>query len=131
MSVRIAVAIVQNKRGQFLLVRRRYKEGSLHWQFPSGRIEPGENSLHAAERETMEETGVRCHATTALGKRVHPDTGVITEYWLCSYESGKEFVRDSDELDDIRWMSGAESIAAISSDLFPSVRDVLSRKNPL
>lgn len=37
-----------------LLVLRAYK----NWDFPKGMIEPGENELDAAKRETAEETGI-------------------------------------------------------------------------
>ena len=38
---KIAVAIVVSD-GRVLMVRRRQKEGALHWQFPSGSVETGE-----------------------------------------------------------------------------------------
>jgi phosphatase NudJ len=50
-------AVVVVRRGdQFLLVHER-KHGQL-WYFPAGRVEPGETLVAAAERETLEETGV-------------------------------------------------------------------------
>jgi 8-oxo-dGTP pyrophosphatase MutT (NUDIX family) len=51
-----AAVIVQNRR--VLLVRRRVAESSLSWQFPAGKIRPGESAEDAAVRETLEETGL-------------------------------------------------------------------------
>lgn len=50
-----AMAIVRLGR-RFLLVRER-KHGQL-WYFPAGRAAPGESFAQAAERETLEESGV-------------------------------------------------------------------------
>ncbi len=50
--------IVTNKRGQFLLGKRKngYKAG--YFGFPGGRVEVGENVLDCAKREILEETGI-------------------------------------------------------------------------
>ena len=44
----------RTERGVRLLVLRAYK----NWDFPKGRMEPGESELDAAKRETAEETGL-------------------------------------------------------------------------
>lgn len=50
-------AVVVVRRGdQFLIVHER-KHGQL-WYLPAGRVEPGETFVAAAQRETLEETGV-------------------------------------------------------------------------
>ena len=49
-----AVVFRRTDRGVRLLVLRAYK----NWDFPKGMIEPGENELDAAKRETAEETGL-------------------------------------------------------------------------
>ncbi|MCW8132883.1 MAG: NUDIX hydrolase [Planctomycetota bacterium] len=51
-----SVLVVVRKDGQYLLVRER-KRGH-GWYLPGGRVEPGENLIEAAIRETLEETGV-------------------------------------------------------------------------
>jgi 8-oxo-dGTP pyrophosphatase MutT (NUDIX family) len=50
----VLVAVRLGQR--FLLVRER-KHGR-HWYLPAGRVEPGESLIAAAERETLEESGV-------------------------------------------------------------------------
>jgi hypothetical protein len=53
----IAAAVIV-RDGRVLLVRRRVAEGSLSWQFPAGKIEPGETAQEAAVREAREEAAV-------------------------------------------------------------------------
>ena len=49
-----AVVFRRSDRGIRLLVLRAYR----NWDFPKGRIEPGETELDAARREVEEETGL-------------------------------------------------------------------------
>ena len=49
--------VVVRRDDQFLLVHER-QHGQL-WYLPAGRVEPGESFISAAERETLEESGVR------------------------------------------------------------------------
>jgi 8-oxo-dGTP pyrophosphatase MutT (NUDIX family) len=49
-----AVVFRRTERGARLLVLRAYR----NWDFPKGRIEPGESELEAAKREVAEETGL-------------------------------------------------------------------------
>jgi 8-oxo-dGTP pyrophosphatase MutT (NUDIX family) len=51
-------------RGSEVLLRR---TGDGHWIFPKGHLEPGESLVQAAEREGLEETGVRAVAGRFLG----------------------------------------------------------------
>jgi len=58
MPTPIAIAVVE--RDDCFLVRRRPEGAALAglWEFPGGKIEPGESSEAAAVRECLEETGI-------------------------------------------------------------------------
>lgn len=70
--VDVAVAIVRRGDGR-LFVQRRPEEGLLGglWEFPGGKIEPGETARAAAVRETREETGLEIRITGAAGAVDH------------------------------------------------------------
>lgn len=49
-----AGGVVVNKRGQVLLANQRGNS----WSLPKGHVDPGEDALAAAKRETYEESGI-------------------------------------------------------------------------
>lgn len=57
-----AVIAVVARQGQVLLVRRANPPDQGLWGFPGGRMEAGETMFAAAERELLEETGIRARA---------------------------------------------------------------------
>lgn len=57
--VQVAVAILQQTNGEFLLASRPHGKGwAGWWEFPGGKIEQGEAPKHALARELQEELGV-------------------------------------------------------------------------
>jgi len=108
-----ALAVVR-RDDEFLLVRER-EHGRL-WYLPAGRVEPGESFIRAAERETLEESGVRVqvdgivrveHSPRAANARMriiftaHP-TGDSTPKSEPDEESLEATWVTIDELDDYR-----------------------------
>lgn len=55
----VALALFHPVRKRYLIVRRNAKQnsGAGHWEFPGGKIEPGENHTQALAREILEELG--------------------------------------------------------------------------
>ena len=58
MPRRRAFCLVENSRGEILLIQRGYGKEKGKWSLPGGFVDPGEESKHAAYRETKEETGL-------------------------------------------------------------------------
>ena len=58
MPRRRAFCLVENSRGEVLLIQRGYGHEKGKWSLPGGFVDPGERSKHAAYRETKEETGL-------------------------------------------------------------------------
>ena len=57
MAKRTAFCLVENKKGQVLLVQLRRGKRKYRWSLPGGLVNHGERSIDAARRETLEETG--------------------------------------------------------------------------
>jgi 8-oxo-dGTP diphosphatase len=109
----IAAAIIVSG-GRVLLVRRRVAEGELSWQFPAGKVEPGESAEEAAIREASEEAGVVVQAVRLLGERVHPETGRRIVYVICELLSGTAFPAAEDEVAEVAWCD-REAVASYVS----------------
>jgi 8-oxo-dGTP diphosphatase len=60
-------AVVVNRDGRVLLVRRGRPPSAGAWTLPGGRVEPGESLEQAVLREVLEETAVRTRVVCALG----------------------------------------------------------------
>ena len=88
-------------------------------------IETGETQIEAAKRETLEETDVDCKPVRVLGERIHPNTGHEMAYVLCEYVKGNAIVKDKDELDRVEWMAPPEISKAVTTDIFPPVKEFL------
>ena len=61
--------------GERLLLTKRTDNGE--WCLPGGAIEPGERPAEAAERETLEETGLSVRVTGLIGVYSNPDVVVV------------------------------------------------------
>ncbi|HBI21774.1 MAG TPA: 8-oxo-dGTP diphosphatase MutT [Legionella sp.] len=56
--MRVAVALVMDKQRVLITQRARHKPHGGLWEFPGGKIEPGEAPLAALIREVKEEVGL-------------------------------------------------------------------------
>jgi phosphatase NudJ len=65
------VLTVVRRHGTYLLVHE-LKHGQ-RWYLPAGRVEPGEALVAAAERETLEESGVPIRVTGLIRVEFSPD----------------------------------------------------------
>lgn len=93
----MAAAIVvrptfRNEGSLLVLVGHRLPNTHLpdYWEFPGGKVEPGETSGDCAAREVWEETGVRARVLELLMRQEHeyPDRRVRIDFHLCRYTSG-------------------------------------------
>src|SRR2546429_4988501 len=65
-------AIITDRSGRLLLIKRRNEPGAGLWSLPGGRIEPGEADEQAVVRETREETGLTVTCGPLLGAVERP-----------------------------------------------------------
>ncbi|ORT57964.1 NUDIX hydrolase [Streptomyces sp. CB03238] len=126
----VAAAVIVHE-GRVLMVRRRVSEGPLSWQFPAGKVEPGETREEAAVRETEEETGLTVAAMKLLGERVHPKTGRLMSYTACEVVGGTAHVAAPEELAELAWVPHGEIPQYVPYGLFEPVQEYLDAALPL
>jgi 8-oxo-dGTP diphosphatase len=126
-NVPIAAAVIVNK-GAVLMVRRRVGEGDLSWQFPAGKVQPGESGDGAAVRETQEETGLAVRAVSQLGSRVHPITGRVMLYVACEVVGGIAHVAAESEVAEVGWCDRAALAGKVSWPFHEPVQEHLNAR---
>src|SRR5262245_11126403 len=91
--------------GKFLVARRK-PESHLGgtWEFPGGKLRPGESLENALHREVEEEMGVRFHGVVLLHVEEHSysDRTVLLHFFLCLDPKG---TAEGKEEQEIRWVT--------------------------
>lgn len=126
--VTAAGGLVENEKGEYLLIHRRGK-----WDLPKGKLDPGETIEQCAVREVEEETGlqqpelkqlitVTYHTYNEFGKHILKDS-----HWYKMKVKGAQNTTPQTEEDilEIKWVK-KEDIGQYMNDTFPSIKDVLS-----
>ncbi len=80
----VAVAVIENDDGEILIARRHdhLHQGGV-WEFPGGKVEPGEQPLQALQRELVEELAIECASAHPLIRipYSYPDRKVLLDVW--------------------------------------------------
>lgn len=104
----IGVAVINDRQGKILIDRRR-KSGEMGglWEFPGGKIEPGETVIECIQREVKEELDIQISVGDRLTTITHTyETFKVTLYVHdCQYISGTP---QTIECDEIHWVKPAQ-----------------------
>lgn len=112
-TVRVAAAIIQNEN-QIFATQRGYGDFKDGWEFPGGKIEPGETPEEALAREIKEELDTE----SAIGKLVYvveydyPQFHLTMYCYFCRVISGDLVLKEheaarwltKDTLDSVEWL---------------------------
>lgn len=92
MSRRVLVVAAVIRRGGSILVTRRKEDAERggKWEFPGGKVEPGESEPAAVVREIAEELGCAVDVGSLLARHVHryPDLEVELAFYACTLAAG-------------------------------------------
>ena len=132
----VAAAIVDSLDAPTRLLTARRRAPSKYvgqWEFPGGKVEPGEAPIAALHRELDEERGV----TVSIGPEIHNPqaetwpaaNGIEIRLWLAEVASGEPVAGVAH--DDLKWLPPTQwdSVRWLAPDLpmLEELRDVVAR----
>jgi 8-oxo-dGTP diphosphatase len=116
----VAIGIVI--RDQLVLICRRRAIDSLagYWEFPGGKVEPGESPEDCLHRELAEELGIKVSIRKAIEPFIYtyPHMKVYLLPFICDHMEGEACPLAADEL---KWIRPAE----LANYRFPPANDDL------
>lgn len=101
----VAAAVIRNEDGQILICQRPLHKGNpLLWEFPGGKLEPGETLQQCLIRECREELNVDIVSGPVLAETTHtyPDITVHLTFFDARIASGSIVQK---EHADMRWVT--------------------------
>ncbi len=91
-TARVVAAVI--RRGSRILIARRRDGGERggQWEFPGGKVEPGESEAAALRREILEELGCEVDVGRLLVRHRHryPDLEVELLFYACELPPGSD-----------------------------------------
>jgi len=105
----VVAALIANDRGEVLITQRRADQAlPLAWEFPGGKVEPGEAPEVALRREIAEELGVPVEVGRVYDVMFHayPDYDVYMLVYRCRILDGA--VPRPLEVKDLAWVPPPE-----------------------
>lgn len=106
-SVRVVAAVIEQD-GRFLITQRRPEAVlPLLWEFPGGRVEPGESDTAALQRELAERLGVEIEVKDKLSTQGHDYEGysVTLVIYSATIAAGEP---SCVHVNDFRWVHSSD-----------------------
>ena len=84
--INVVAAIIKKKGSYFIAQRNKEKYMGLKWEFPGGKVDPGETLSEALSREIHEELNIniRVHEKLAQEKYKDNEINIVLHYYLCT-----------------------------------------------
>ena len=110
-QIEVVAAIIHDDNGRIFATQRGYGDYKDGWEFPGGKMEPGETPEDALKREIWEEleTKIVVERLVQTVEYDYPKFHLKMHCFLCSIESGSLILKEHEAA---RWLS---------KDLFDSV----------
>ena len=112
-KIEVVAAIIE-KKNQFLATQRGYGEFKGMWEFPGGKVEPGENKQDALLREIEEELNVNILIKQYLCTvdYQYPTFHLTMHCYICKIDQGDIILYEhlaakwliADELNQLEWL---------------------------
>ena len=118
-QIEVVAAIIYKDEAYFT-TQRGYGEFEGMWEFPGGKIEPGESSEDALKREIQEELGIDITIDEFLctTEYDYPSFHLTMHCYICSIEAGEIVLREhksaqwltAEILDNMEWLPADKEV---------------------
>lgn len=119
-TIEVAAAIITHS-GRIFATQRGYGEFKDGWEFPGGKMEPGETPQQALVREIQEEldTEIEVGELVETVEYDYPGFHLTMHCFLCTVRSGALVLKEHEaarwltreELDDVDWLPADVAVA--------------------
>ena len=125
-QIEVVAAIIRDARGRIFATQRGYGEWKDYWEFPGGKVEPGETAEEALKREIREEltTEISVDEFLCTVEYDYPAFHLTMHCYLCSlltealHLNEHEAARwlSKDELESVEWLPADWQIIGLLKD---------------
>lgn len=105
--IRVVAAVIENA-GRYLITQRRPSAVlPLMWEFPGGRVEPGETDEAALAREVLHRIGVNVRVEQLISFVTHPYERYVVDLYLysCTLAGGTP---QNNNVHAVQWATSSE-----------------------
>ena len=108
--IQVAAAIIHRAQSTLLTRRRPGSHLPDLWEFPGGKVEPGESFTDALRRELREELGIEVEVLDEFHTVTHhyPETSVELHFFNCAIVQGEP---RAIEVAEFRWVNSSDLLS--------------------
>lgn len=113
-QIQVSAAIIHDNAGRIFATQRGYGDMKGGWEFPGGKIKPGETPEAALQREIREEldTDIAVERLLKIVEWDYPAFHLTMHCYLCHVVSGSLILKEheaakwlsANELDSVAWL---------------------------
>ena len=125
-QIEVVAAIIHDSEGRIFATQRGYGDWKDYWEFPGGKIEPGESLEEALRREIWEEleTKIVVEKYVTTVEYDYPQFHLTMHCYWCHIESGDLKLKEhkaskwlsKEELNSVEWLPADKEILVILKD---------------
>ena len=126
-QIEVVAAIIHDDNGRIFATQRGYGDFKDGWEFPGGKMEPGESPEEALKREIREEleTSIVVERLVQTVEWDYPKFHLTMHCFWCHLESGSLTLKEHeaarwltiDQLDSVDWLPADLQVINILSDV--------------
>lgn len=129
-QIEVVAAIIHDDKGRIFATQRGYGDYKDGWEFPGGKMEPGEMPEEALKREIWEEleTKIVVESLVQIVEFDYPQFHLKMHCFWCRVDSGSLTLKEheaarwltKDELDSVQWLPADLEVIKAYRELIPN-----------